>query len=119
MIGIEEWRARIGTYHGGLSRALARKSGTRQLAWMMILAAIFDSLLCVTGIFLLTEQSITRCKTSIGHLLCSMMTTISTLLNSINSLERSIAALAILLIMSGDVEQNPGPIGTNSIIFLQ
>ena len=31
--------------------------------------------------------------------------------NACCNLERSLEAMAILLIMSGDVEQNPGPIG--------
>ena len=117
MVGIEEWRARIGLYTGGCAMIsnLSKKrscnvNSTKDLSLM--------TLLC----FCTVVPSCTKCMSysTIAIQLYFVGMTIG-ILNCIleahsGNVERSVIALAILLIVAGDVEQNPGPTGT--ILYL-
>ena len=121
MIGLEEWRAKIGTHHGGLSRVLARTPGNSRLAWIHVSDILLILFACLlpslwNGPHTVATVCLRRCenKAGLSRLLCWMTIwtlSVSALSTNVENLERSIAALAILLIISGDVEQNPGPIG--------
>ena len=130
MIGVEQWRASIGLYHSRSHRQLTRVPGKRQLAPIPCLPPSRITVL----VLILTEQFVCSMLFVIwilvnGHsLLKGGLTSImaskksSQLLVSVcaigqavteaisGCLERSVRAMAILLIMAGDVEENPGPL---------
>ena len=144
MIDLCQWRASIGLHHAAGSRALARTPGKRRLAGsaqqlaetlaialasllmglvaqcQLLIDAICHSLL----IRVLTCVAVFDCKlrqTGVSDVVCGGWFLSVSLLQALSvDLERSLSALAILLIMAGDVEQNPGPgtcIGVYMIIF--
>ena len=141
MIDLCQWRASIGFHHAAGSRALARTPGKRRLAGSaqqlaetvaIALASLlvaqcqllFDSICHALLIRVLTFVAVFDCKlrqTGVSDVVCGGWFLSVSLLQALSGdLERSLSALAILLIMAGDVEQNPGPgtcIGVYMIIF--
>ena len=132
MIGVEQWRASIGLYH---FRSHHCVPGKRQLAPILpiyhlvgvtLLVLILAKLLVCCVLFIirilvngysLLKGGLTRFmafkkRTSVSQpLVCVCALLIAIMEDACANLERSLVARAILLIMSGDVEQNPGPIG--------
>ena len=133
MIDLGQWRASIGIHNAASSRALARIPGKRHLAgssqqlaetWAIMLTSLFreqfgqyqlliDMIRYTLLIGVLMCIAAFNCKhrqTDISDVLyCGWFLSVSLLQMLSGDLERSLSALAILLIMAGDVEQNPGP----------
>ena len=134
MIGVEQWRASIGLYRPRSHRKLSRTPEERQLAPVsvyhlvgvtMLMLILTEQVLCsilfimwilVNGHSLL-KGGLTRIMTSkkSSQLLVSVCAIGQGVTEAISGcLERSVRAMAILLIMAGDVEENPGPLPPTS-----
>ena len=133
MIDLGQWRASIGLHNAASSRALARILGkshltgsSQQLAekFAMMLASLLrerfgqcqlliDMICYILLIGVLMCVAAFNCKhrqTDISDVLHGgWFLSVSLLQMLPGDMERSLSALAILLIMAGDVEQNPGP----------
>ena len=122
MVGLEQWRASIGLYHStsGSYRPLVCTLGKRQLSpitvyqllqtlfTVLALTLLLGGLTCITGLTI-TKNRLQR--NSCTQLLVLESALVMTGMEAHSGdLERSIRAVAILLIMAGDVEQNPGPL---------
>ena len=133
MIDLSQWRASIGLHNAASSRSLARIPGksrlaglTQQLAerWAIMLASLLRErfgryqllidMVCYTlliGVLMCAAEFNYKLRqTGISDVLHGgWFLSVSLLQVLPGDVERSLSALAILLIMAGDVEQNPGP----------
>ena len=140
MIGIEQWRASIGLYYCGSRKQLTCIPAKRRLyhsgPCQQPATIPHKRQLAPTTVYtcLQTLCIALALMVLVGTLTCSIagLTAINSRLHGTTAnqllvsgcvhsgnLQRSVHARAILLIMAGDVEQNPGPLGRSEDGSLQ
>ena len=139
-IDTEQWRARIGTYNGGRGRRVRRAlyQSCNAVSWttgeILSTAPLFvqQGIACVSlWIFLLSlSRWWTRVRSSFSaklnregfnhHKISRATVSVTLCITLVMTAAVLLYSLALILIMAGDVELNPGPgIGELKIMFKQ